>query len=185
MRHRALWSFAVVSLASLAAPVLVLAADCTRAAPSGATSAPVHPLRVLVTPAPPEAQRVSCDACVNWNQCEAGLHRANASVQLVALKNGVMRIYTADTPAHARVVQALLARRDEYLHSLDEAGETARLCPGCRTVRGAALSGKLVRQVVPVDGGCITITTSSDPGVVALIRMLSTPTTAALARPRN
>jgi hypothetical protein len=167
MRVRHLCSLA---FAALTVPTLVLAAQGVVHRTSLTSELPpVRPLRVLVTVSP-AAPRPACDACANWMACEGGLHAAGASVQTVALKNGVMRIYTADTPSHARLVQALLARRDESLRALDAGGETVRLCPACRMARGAALSGKMVRQVVPVEGGCITITTSSDTSVVSMIR---------------
>ncbi len=151
---------------TLAAPALLRAAPLRRLA-AGPTSAPVR--RALVE-RPADTPRPGCDACANWTVCEMDLHEAGASLQVVAIKNGVMCVYTADTPARVRVVQSLLARREDYLRLLDQAGETAHLCPSCRTTRGAALSGKLQRQVLDVEGGCITLTTSADPAVVAMIR---------------
>jgi hypothetical protein len=94
-------------------------------------------------------------------------------VQVVPIKNGVMQVFTADTPARVRLVQSLLARRGEYIRNLDQAGERAHLCASCRVMRGAAVSGKLVRQIINLEGGCITLTTSTDLDVVTRIYTLA------------
>ena len=94
-------------------------------------------------------------------------------MQVVKLKNGVMYVCIADTPARVRVVRSALTRRYERLKSLTAAGDRARLCPECRVLRGAAVSGKLSREVINIDGGCITVTTSSDPAVVGKIHLMA------------
>ena len=56
--------------------------------------------------------------------------------------------------------------------SLTTAGDRAKLCPECRTVRGAIASGKLTRETVNIEGGCLTLMTSNDPAMVAKLRRL-------------
>ena len=110
-----------------------------------------------------------CDACDDWELCARELESVGASMQVVPLRNGVMRVFTAATPAGVRVVQAALALHYERMSGLITAGETARLCTACRVMRGAAVSGKLAREIIKIDGGCITLTTSADPAIVMKI----------------
>ena len=110
-----------------------------------------------------------CDACDDWELCASELESVGASMQVMPLRNGVMRVFTAATPAGARVVQAALARHFERMTGLITAGENARLCSSCRAMRGAAASGKLSREIIKIDGGCITLTTSADPAIVMRI----------------
>jgi hypothetical protein len=110
-----------------------------------------------------------CDACGSWGDCRRQLESSGASTQIVPLKNGVMYVYTADTPIGMRAVQAAVAQHHERLHTLEAAGDKAHLCANCRAMRGAAASGKLVHEVLNIDGGCIMVTTSSDPAVVSRI----------------
>jgi hypothetical protein len=122
------------------------------------------------TPARPGAPVLEpCDACEDWEVCARELESVEASMQLMPLRNGVMRVFTASTPAGIRVVQIALARHYERMSALITAGEAARLCASCRVMRGAAVSGKLAREIIKIDGGCITLTTSADPSVVAKI----------------
>ena len=92
-----------------------------------------------------------------------------ASTQVVPLKNGMMFVYTADTRAGIHAVQAAVAHHQERLDALAAAANRARLCPGCRALRTAAARGRLSHEVLDIDGGCIMVTTSSDPAVVAKI----------------
>jgi len=110
-----------------------------------------------------------CDACDDWEACARELESVGASMQTMPLRNGIMHVFTADAPARVRVVQAALARHYERMSALITAGENARLCPACRALRGAAVSGKLAREIIKIEGGCITLTTSPDPTVVARI----------------
>ena len=110
-----------------------------------------------------------CDACDDWEICARALEGVGASMQVMLLRNGVMRVFTAATPAGVRVVQAALALHYERMSGLITAGESARLCPACRFMRGAAASGKLAREIIKIDGGCITLTTSADPAIVMRI----------------
>jgi hypothetical protein len=112
----------------------------------------------------------TCEACADWTACAGQLQAAGAGTQVVPLKNGVMCVYTADTPRKAHAIQVLMARRHDFLATLAGAGDKAHLCAYCREMRGAVASGKLVREVINIDGGCIVMTTSPDPIVVSRIR---------------
>jgi hypothetical protein len=119
------------------------------------------------------AMNLDCDACADMETCRQELDQKGASVQMVPLKNGLMYVYTADTPAHVRAVQATLARRDQHVNTLMAAGDKAKLCPDCKTMRGAIASGTLTREVVKVESGCLVLLTSSDPTMVLKLHDLS------------
>lgn len=119
-----------------------------------------------------------CDACVDMAGCEQEIEAAGASTQVVPLKNGVMFVYTADSPASVHAVQAAMARRYDRMVQFASAGEKAHLCASCKEMRGAAASGKLSREVVNIEGGCLTLVTSNDPSVVAKIHTMAGITTA-------
>ena len=110
-----------------------------------------------------------CAACDDWELCARELESVGASMQVMPLRNGVMRVFTAATPVGVRVVQAALALHYERMSGLITAGDAARLCTACRVMRGAAVSGKLAREIIKIDGGCITLTTSADPAIVMKI----------------
>lgn len=110
-----------------------------------------------------------CAACDDWELCARELEGVGASMQVMPLRNGVMRVFTANTPLGVRVLQAALALHYERMSRLITAGDAARLCPECRVMRGAAASGKLAREIIKIDGGCITLTTSADPAIVMKI----------------
>ena len=119
-----------------------------------------------------------CDACSDMATCEAALESASATSQVVALKNGVMYVYTADTPARVHAVQAAMTRRNDHMVQFATAGDRVHLCPFCKEMRGAAASGKLTREFVNIEGGCLTLVTSNDPAVVAKIHAQAGITTA-------
>jgi hypothetical protein len=114
-----------------------------------------------------------CDACMDMSGCAEEIGAVGASSQMVPLKNGVMYVYTADSPAKVRAVQTALSRRSERMMAMTTAGEKARLCSECKAMRGAAASGKLNREVVNIEGGCLTLMTSNDPRIVAKIHSMS------------
>jgi hypothetical protein len=120
-----------------------------------------------VNAGPPASE--PCAACDDWELCARELESVGASMQVMPLRNGVMRVFTATTPVGVRVLQAALALHYERMSRLITAGAAARLCPACRVMRGAALSGKLAREIIKTDGGCITLTTSTDPAIVTKI----------------
>lgn len=108
----------------------------------------------------------NCDACADMNNCEGELKSAGATTQVVKLKNGVMYVYTAHDAAQVRAVQAAVAQRNDRIAAINVSGEKAKLCPDCKVMRGAMASGKLSREMVPIEGGCLTLVTSSDPSIV-------------------
>ena len=118
-----------------------------------------------------------CDACQDMAGCEQEIEAAGASTQVVPLKNGVMFVYTAASPASVHTVQAAMARRYDRMIQFASAGDKAHLCGTCKEMRGAAASGKLSREVVNIEGGCLTLVTSNDPSVVAKIYTMAGVTT--------
>lgn len=125
-----------------------------------------------------------CDACADMAACERELTALGATSQIVPLKNGVMLVFTTDTPARVRAVQTALARRSERMAHMTTAGVSAHLCNECKAMRGAAASGKLQREVVNIEGGALTLMTSNDPKVVARLHDMS-GTQLAAAHVRN
>jgi len=119
-----------------------------------------------------------CDACENMAAADAELRSAGAHTQIVPLKNGVMFVYTADSPGQVSAVQAAMARRGDRLAQLVAAGDKVHLCSECKSMRGAMASGKLTREVVNIEGGSLTLVTSSDPSVVAKIHAMMDAKTA-------
>ena len=113
-----------------------------------------------------------CEACVDMETCDNALRSLGASLQVVPLKNGVMYIYTTD-PAKSRAVQQTLAQRKDQMTLFASANSAPHLCPDCRQMRGAAMSGKLKREIVNIEGGCLSLMTSSDPAIVTRIHALS------------
>lgn len=120
-----------------------------------------------------------CDACADMFACEQELSAAGARTQVVPLKNGVMFVYTAESPGAVNAVQSAMTRRSERLAQFQRAGERAHLCAECKSMRGAAASGKLLREVVNIEGGVLTLMTSDDPKIVAKIHALIDTRTAA------
>lgn len=118
-------------------------------------------------------KREDCDACKDMEACAEQLSANGAQLQVVSLKNGVMFVYTTDTPQRARAIQMAMARRTERLTSLAASGDRARLCPDCKVIRGAMASGKLSRETQNIDGGCITLMTSNDAAVVAKLHSMA------------
>jgi hypothetical protein len=114
-----------------------------------------------------------CTACVDMANCEGELASVGAHMQVVPLKNGVMYVYTAEGASKVHAVQASLARRTERLVTLVSSGDKASLCGECKVMRGAMASGKLNREVVNIEGGCLTLMTSNDPAVVSKIHAMA------------
>ena len=112
----------------------------------------------------------SCEACGAWEVCAMELESAGSSMQTMPLRNGVMSVYTAGTPDGMRVVRNALTRYLEHMVALTMTGDAVRLCPACRVMRGASASGRLMREVIPIEGGGILLMTSADPALVAMVR---------------
>ena len=119
-----------------------------------------------------------CDACSDMAACADQLRQTGTQTQVVPLKNGVMFVYTADSPSRVRAVQSAVAHRSERLSAMTMSGDKAKLCPECKNVRGAIASGKLSRETVNIDGGCLTLMTSNDPAMVGRLRTMAGLTTA-------
>ena len=114
-----------------------------------------------------------CSACEDWAECEHQIETMGARAQVVALKNGAMIVYTADTPADIKALQALVAKRNERMIAALAASSDRKLCDECKQLRGAMASGKLHREVVNVERGCMTLITSNDRAVVQKIRTMT------------
>ena len=119
---------------------------------------------------------IDCDACADMADCNGALEAAGAHRQTVRLKNGIMYVYTADSPRSVNAVQAAVARRMDRMSRLASAGDKAHLCDECKSMRGAMASGKLNREVVNIEGGSLTLVTSSDPAVVAKLHAMAEDT---------
>ena len=120
-----------------------------------------------------------CEGCADMARCAQEIAGAGARVQVVPLKNGVMYVYTAESSSGVRVVQAAVAHRNERLASWTTAGDRVHLCSECKAMRGAAASGKLNREVINIEGGCLTLMTSSDPAIVARLHEMASASLAA------
>jgi hypothetical protein len=114
-----------------------------------------------------------CDACADMAFCDGEVGSMGATVQVVPLKNGVMYVYTANDANKVHAVQASMEHRNERMTGMLAAGDKAKLCPSCKSVRGAIASGKLSREFVNIEGGCLTLMTSNDPATVAKIYSLA------------
>src|SRR5262245_51024736 len=119
------------------------------------------------------SSHADCDACVDMADCSGALDAAGAHRQTVRLKNGIMYVYTADSPRSVSAVQAAVSRRVDRMARLSTSGDRAHLCDECKAMRGAMASGKLSREVVNIEGGSLTLITSSDPKVVAKLHAMA------------
>jgi hypothetical protein len=118
------------------------------------------------------ARAGDCDACADMALCGDELTAANAQTQVVPLRNGVMFVYTANSPGEINAVQSAMARRSERMTQFVNASESTKLCAECRAMRSAMASGKLTREVVNIEGGSLTLMTSEDPAIVAKIHSM-------------
>jgi hypothetical protein len=118
-------------------------------------------------------KHADCDACADMAFCDGEVKALGATVQIVPLKNGVMYVYTAADPNKVHAVQASMGHRNDRMVSLLSAGDKAHLCPSCKSVRGAIASGKMNRELVNIEGGCLTLMTSNDPVTLAKIYSLA------------
>jgi len=178
-------SAAKISAAAYAASSSSCAAKASAiTASSGGASCAAHKDRVTaigagsscsgrgMTTAAGRSSHGDCDACADMALCYEELEAAGTRTQVVPLKNGVMFVYTAESPGRVSAVQSAMARRNERLSQIVTAGDKAHLCPECKTIRGAMASGKMTREVVNIEGGALTLMTSNDPSVVAKIHAM-------------
>lgn len=114
-----------------------------------------------------------CDACADMAFCDGEVKALGATVQVVPLKNGVMYVYTALDANKVHAVQASMGRRNDRMVNMLTAGDKAHLCPSCKAVRGAIASGKMNRELVNIEGGCLTLMTSNDPITLSKIYSLA------------
>jgi len=114
-----------------------------------------------------------CPACADWTACEENVQSLGARAQVVALKNGAMIVYTVESPGDVKALQATVTKRHERMLSALSAGGSKKLCPDCKALRGAIASGKLHREVVNVERGCMTLLTSNDPSIITRIRNMT------------
>ena len=114
-----------------------------------------------------------CSACEDWTTCEDEVRAVGATTQVVPLKNGAMIVYTAETPEKIKAVQLAVSRRHEKMLAALSSGDATKLCPDCKQLRGAMASGKLSREVVNVERGCMTLMTSADRAVVQKIHEMT------------
>jgi hypothetical protein len=128
-----------------------------------------HGMAVMAGMGPTE----DCEACFDMVTCGDALTAVNAHRQTVRLKNGVMYVYTADSQRDVSAVQAAVARRGDQMARVLMAGDNVKLCADCKSFRGAIASGKLTREVVNIEGGTLTLITSSDPALVAKLHAMA------------
>ena len=114
-----------------------------------------------------------CSACGDWLACEEDVRTMGARSQVVALKNGAMIVYTAESPADVKTLQSVISKRHQKMVGALAGTSGKTLCPECKALRGAIASGKLHREVVNVERGCMTLITSNDREVVSKIRTLT------------
>ena len=114
-----------------------------------------------------------CSACEDWVACEQEVRALGARAQVVSLKNGAMIVYTVDSPADVKALQRVIAQRHEKMMGAFAGTSGKVLCDECKSLRGAMASGKLHREVVNVERGCMTLITSNDREVVSKIRSMT------------
>jgi hypothetical protein len=114
-----------------------------------------------------------CAACEDWMQMDKDARAIGARSQVVPLKNGAMIVYTADTPAQIKQLQAMVAKRNEKMTAVYAGASDAKLCDDCKQLRGAIASGKVNREVVNVERGVLALVTSNDHAVVQRIRNMT------------
>lgn len=128
------------------------------------------------------AAHMDCAVCSDQMECEEDLRTSGAHTQVVALKNGAMIVYTAETPESVRALQATVARHNAAVVSVLNGQRDGKLCSQCKPLRGAMASGKLTREVVNVQRGSQIIITSSDRAMVQRIHDMTGAQLAARVR---
>ncbi|MFN8589047.1 MAG: hypothetical protein U0704_14745 [Candidatus Eisenbacteria bacterium] len=115
------------------------------------------------------AAAMDCAVCAEGASCDEDVNAAGAHRQVVALKNGAMIVYTADTPENVRTLQAAVARHNTAMVAVLGGKRAGNLCAHCKPLRGAMASGKLTREVVNVQRGAQIVITSPDRATVQRI----------------
>jgi hypothetical protein len=114
-----------------------------------------------------------CSACEAWADCDQAVRALGAKTQVISLKNGAMIVYTADSNSGVKGIQSLISKRNDKMLAALSASSDKKLCDECKQLRGAMASGKLHREVVNVERGCLTLITSDDRGLVQKIRAMT------------
>lgn len=109
-----------------------------------------------------------CAVCADEMACDDDIKATGARAQVVALRNGMMIVYTLDGTGNVRALQAAVARHNAQVVAALQGD--AKLCSSCKKLRGALASGKLVREVVNVERGSQLLITSSDRAIVEQIQ---------------
>jgi hypothetical protein len=125
-----------------------------------------------VTSVAGRSHHADCDACADMSDCDGELRNSGALTQVVRLKNGIMYVYTAQEPSKVRAVQSAVSQRNDRLVAMTASGDKAKLCPDCRMMRGAIASGKLTREMVSIEGGCMMLVTSADRTIVTKLHSM-------------
>ena len=115
----------------------------------------------------------NCVVCTDETACDEEMRGLNSHAQVVELRNGLMIVYTADTPENVRALQVSLARHNEQVVTALKTNSDASLCGACKSFRGAMASGKFSRELVKVKTGAQVLLTSNDPAVVQRIHDLA------------
>ncbi len=115
------------------------------------------------------AAMTDCAVCAEGASCDEDVNAAGAHRQVVALKNGAMIVYTADSPEGVRALQAAVARHNAVVVGVLGGKRAGNLCSHCKPLRGAMASGKLNREVVNVQRGAQVVITSNDRATVQRI----------------
>jgi sulfur relay (sulfurtransferase) complex TusBCD TusD component (DsrE family) len=156
-----------------AAGAMAAGSSCKGAASASAKTTASHCEGEGLVKMADQSLHSDCDGCSDMAHCEQEIMSAGGHVQVVQLKNGVMYMYTAESSAGVRAVQAAVTHRNERLAALTTAGDRVHLCDECKSMRGAAASGKLTREVVNIEGGCLTLVTSTDPSIVSKLHAMA------------
>jgi hypothetical protein len=115
----------------------------------------------------------ACVVCTDETACDEELRGLSSHAQVVELRNGLMIVYTAETPENVRALQVSLARHNEQVMTALATNSDANLCGACKSFRGAMASGKFSRELVNVKTGAQVLLTSNDPTFVRRIHDLT------------
>jgi hypothetical protein len=149
------------------------AGSCTAAGAKSTMAAGTCTMHGAGKPDAAAAAHMDCVVCSDETACDEDVRGLNAHEQVVALRNGAMIVYTADTPENVRALQAAIARHNERIVGALATNSDASLCGGCKSFRGAMASGKFSRELVNVKNGAQVLLTSNDPAIVTRIHGLT------------
>lgn len=119
------------------------------------------------------AAHMDCAVCADQMGCDEDIRNSGAHTQVVALRNGAMIVYTADSPESVRALQASVARHNAAVVAVLSGKRDGKLCGECKPLRGAMASGKLAREIVNVQRGAQIVITSTDRNMVSRIHNMT------------